>query len=210
MLYRRALDRTERAEDTAMSCIGPQQRLAALAFVKKLASVGWHRLFLSEAAFRAGERALQDDRGHGAHLRKAVGNPASVATFARRSGEVLAGSYLTSAVCLFASIFTSSTPGCLFRITLTVSGHVAQCIPFTSSVVLWARSHGRIGKFRRQRWRRSIDSTWPSPQMQYCAKKGKAIIATMAAATTQNAMRWRRMTCGTLQTSPGAHLDGST
>jgi hypothetical protein len=56
--------RTVGAKDAAVAWLGAQHRLAADTFVENLASVGWHRLALSEAADRAHQHRFQKNADH--------------------------------------------------------------------------------------------------------------------------------------------------
>jgi len=71
LLNRRALHRTEGAEDAAVTRLGAQHRSAVAAFVEKLAGIRGHGFLLGEAAIRAGQDGFEDD---GTHLR-VIGEP---------------------------------------------------------------------------------------------------------------------------------------
>ena len=58
------LHRTVGTKEAAVAWLGVQNRLASDAFVEKLASVSWHRLALSEAAFRAHQHGFKKNVDH--------------------------------------------------------------------------------------------------------------------------------------------------
>jgi hypothetical protein len=64
ILHRRTFDRTVRTEDTAITRLGAQQRLAVGAFVEKLACVCRHWLALREAANRAHQHGFKKNFAH--------------------------------------------------------------------------------------------------------------------------------------------------
>lgn len=102
-LYRRALDRPERAEHAAVTSLRPQHGLAALALVEELAGVGGHELALGVAALGAGQHRRQLGGGR-SHLRTADGKPASVVALTSAVALVLSASNVTVAVFFSKSI----------------------------------------------------------------------------------------------------------
>jgi len=77
VLHRRAFHRAVRAKHATIPRLRPQHRLAALAFVEKLAGIGRHVLALGEAARRAGQHRGENRRAQSGRQVKStlIGRP---------------------------------------------------------------------------------------------------------------------------------------
>lgn len=91
LLNGRTRNRAIRAEHAAIPGLGPQQRAAAEAIIKKLAGVSRHGFACLMAAFGAGQGAFKNNFGHGL-LFSLAGKPASVIARDTAATVVLAGS----------------------------------------------------------------------------------------------------------------------
>jgi hypothetical protein len=66
LLHRWAFHRAKRAENTAVSLMGAQNRLAVGALIVKLACIGGHGFLRGEAAVRAGQHGFENRFAHSA------------------------------------------------------------------------------------------------------------------------------------------------